>query len=239
MTKKGFTLMELLVSIFISGMVMMALVAMWKASSTQTAEAQRQSIIKNESTIFLRKIYSDFVAANEIICPPGYPGVSYDSSCPNNMYIAVKEVVISSDTAKLTRITAPVCGDGHNSWSDESSLEDMAKRCIKPSYTAYYFENNNVYRCSNNFLDGDTNSIEIGGTGLIQTIQNYCGDANHTERKEMIMPYVQNFSLKTEENAVSYLPELLVDYTIKREFGDDIPPVYFKFKRFLTKKGGA
>ena len=47
--------MELLVSIFITGMVMLSLVAMWKTSSNQTAQAQRQSIIKNDSIDHIKK----------------------------------------------------------------------------------------------------------------------------------------------------------------------------------------
>ena len=242
MTKKGFTLMELLVSIFISGMVMMALVAMWKTSSTQTAEAQRQSIIKNENTIFLRKIYSDFVSASEIICPSdGRPRTS-PIICPNNTFISVKEAVISSDTAKLNRTTAPICGEDHNKWSDAvgglSEANAMAGRCIKPSYTVYLLQDNMIYKCHDNFLTGETEtSISIlGNNGLLQTATNYC---NVEANREMIMPYVQNFSLSIPNVGSSNGPELLIDYTIKRDFGEDIPPVYFKFKRFLTKKGGA
>ena len=228
MTKKGFTLMELLVSIFISGMVMLALVAMWKTSSNQTAEAQRQSIIKNDITIFLRKLYSDFLSAIEILCPQKISTDAY--TCPANTYIAVKEVVISSDTSKLNRITAPVCGAGNNAWANnEEDLENMASRCIQPSYTVYNFESNNVYRCHFPITD-TTQSIDIH-TLLTDEIHNACRSAN----REIIMPYVNSFSLQTPSD----FPGVLIDYTVKKEFTNDLPPVYFKFKRYLTKKGGA
>ena len=240
--KKGFTLMELLVSIFITGMVMLALVAMWKTSSTQTAEAQRQSIIKNESTIFLRRVYSDFVSASEIICPKGHSSSNY--TCPQasntagGTYIAVKHAVISSDTAKLIRISSATCGNG-SEWGTDGNFESMRLSCIQPSYIIYVFEGNtgnggNIYRCQYNTEFLESNS-EINISNIVNDADDKC--LNDTDR-EMIMPYVISFSLG-EDGLGAELPELLVDYTVKREFGNDIPPVYFKFKRYLTRKGGA
>lgn len=242
MTKKGFTLMELLVSIFITGMVMLSLVAMWKTSSSQTAQAQRQSIIKNENTIFLRKIYTDFVSASEIICPWGY---SKDGvTCQNGYYIAVKEAVVvkQGDSTKLVRITNPVCGTGKDSWATGETLGEIAARCIKPSYVVYVFDNNShfVYRCINNsnFL---TDSSEISLGDLKNAAQTFCGQ--DSGNREVIMPYVANFSLSIPSKIVSnhtvMFPELLVEYTINRDFGEGIPPFNYKFKRYLTKKRGA
>ena len=230
MTKKGFTLMELLVSIFITGMVMLSLVAMWKTSSNQTALAQRQSIIKNENTIFLRKIYSDFVSASEIICPWGYSqgGIA----CRNNEYIAVKEAVLKQDDpTKLVRITKNVCsGD----WGTDGNLADMAARCIEPSYVVYVFDGGAVYRCSNKFLSSATPKSL---SSLKSDAHNYCSaDGGH---REMVMPYVSNFSLSVPNVGSSKGSELLVEYTINRDFGSGIPPYIYKFKRYLTKKRGA
>lgn len=229
MTKKGFTLMELLVSIFITGMVMLALVAMWKTSSNHTAQAQRQSIIKNESTIFLRRIYADFVMASEVICPWSYQqgGVV----CSADTYIALKEAVVDPNNINnVMRITAPVCGSGGNSWGEEGNAEAIAKRCVKPSYIVYKFENHMVYRCKDNFLDGTNTTQTINS--LISTATGFC---NNSSNREMIMPYVNNFSL----TANSASPELLIDYTVRRDFQGDIPPVLFKFRRFLSKKRGV
>ena len=237
MTKKGFTLMELLVSIFITGMVMLALVAMWKTSSNHSAQAQRQSIIKNESTIFLRKVYSDFVMASEVLCPPTYPN---GTICGGNVYIAVKEAVVDPDnTNKLVRITAPRCGSGNNSWGEENSAQSMISRCVKPSYVVYRFSNNMVYRCKHNFLDGGDTTMDI--SSLLSTATSTCSD---TGNMEMIMPYVLNFSMvipdRTDEGgAVVKSPDLLVDYTVRRDFQGDIPPVLFRFRRSLSRKRGV
>ena len=231
MTKKGFTLMELLVSIFISGMVMLSLVAMWKTSSNHTAQAQRQSVIKNENTVFLRKIYSDFISASEIICPWGYSkgGVS----CNNGEYIAVKEAVINpGNTSQLVRITNPVCGGSHNAWATGETLEEKASRCIRPSYVVYVFDNTSkqVYRCRNNFLTSDTTK---NINSLISDAHSFCSTASN---REIAMPYVSDFSLTVPSDGIT---ELLVNYTVNRDFGEGTPPVYFKFKRYLTRKRGA
>ena len=233
MTKKGFTLMELLVSIFISGMVMLALVAMWKTSSNHTVQAQRQSVIRNESTIFLRKIYSDFVSASEVICPWGYSLESQPASiiCPANVYIAVKEAVLSpQDATKLIRITKP---SEENEWATNENMSSIILRNIEPSYTVYCFkEDHKIYRHNQKFLNAAEDNVNI--TDVISSAVGLCdGDEG-----EVIMPYVENFILTTDDSGVRY-PELSISYTVRREFGKDIPDVYFKFQRHLTKKRGA
>ncbi len=231
MTKKGFTLMELLVSIFISGMVMLALVAMWKTSSNHTAQAQRQTIIKNENTVFLRKIYSDFISSSEIICPWSYS--KGGASCNDGEYISVKEAVINPENRdQLMRITNPICGASNNAWATGDTLGNMVSRCIKPSYTIYVFDKDSmqVYRCKNNFL---TENKVINISTLISDAHSFCSTASN---RENIMPYVSDFSLTIPSDSIS---ELFIDYTINRDFGEGTPPVYFKFKHFLTRKGGA
>jgi len=66
---KGFTLMELLVAVFIGSMVTIALVSIWKAASLQTSSGQRQSIIRNNLSIFLRGMHKDITEADVIVYP--------------------------------------------------------------------------------------------------------------------------------------------------------------------------
>lgn len=68
-SKKGFTLMELLVAVFISGMVTVALAAVWRAASLQTSQSQRQTILKNNVTIFLREMHRNISEADIIFFP--------------------------------------------------------------------------------------------------------------------------------------------------------------------------
>ncbi len=241
MTKKGFTLMELLVSIFITGMVMLSLVAMWRTSSNQTAQAQRQSIIRNENTIFLRRFYTDFVSASEVICPWAYSSSIGNISCNSNEYIAVREAVIKPDNynhKQLVRVTGPVCGASNNEWSTNNSDEHIMQRCIKPTYTVYKFEEGSIYKCTNTFLDSTEEEISIDT--LMSQAHTYCSDASHNE---LILPYVSEFKLDISKNeddgSVTIYPELLIDYTVNRTFGADIPDVSLKFTRLFTKKRGV
>lgn len=226
MTKKGFTLMELLVSIFITGMVMLSLVAMWRTSSNHTAQAQRQSIIKNDSTIFLRKLYSDFVFASDVICPWGYTGSTPCSH--NNEYIALKNAVIdysNISSPKILRTTAPVCGTSNNQWLE--GLDGMTGHCIKPSYVIYVYDADNhmVYRCTNNFLETTSNMLI---STLISTAHNYCSNESN---REVVMPYVSGFSITSGDDMVA-------KYEIRRNFGQDIPDVYFRVSHILPTRRG-
>jgi prepilin-type N-terminal cleavage/methylation domain-containing protein len=67
--KKGFTLMELLVAVFIGSMVTIALVSVWKAASMQTSEGQRQTIVRNNLSIFARGLHRDITEADVILFP--------------------------------------------------------------------------------------------------------------------------------------------------------------------------
>jgi prepilin-type N-terminal cleavage/methylation domain-containing protein len=67
--KKGFSLMELLVALFIGSMVTVALVSMWRGASMQTAQGQRQAVVRNNLSIFLRGLHKDITEADLIIYP--------------------------------------------------------------------------------------------------------------------------------------------------------------------------
>ena len=223
--KKGFTLMELLVSIFITGMVMLALVAMWKTSSSHTSQAQRQAIIKNENTIFLRKLYTDFISASEIICPWG---LDYTfNSCTSNIYIAVNNARITKDIESnlfLTRTTGPVCSSQFAEGEDA-----IYKKCIKPTYAVYVYENDGVYKCNGEF-NIDSESIKLDDFYELATTN--C----NAENKELILPYVSQFSLSIPQE---HKESLLVEYTINKIFSGDVPPLYLKFRRYFIKHKGV
>lgn len=61
--------MELLVAIFIGGMVTVALVAIWRSASVQTSQGQRQAVVRNNMSIFLRAVYHDITEASLILFP--------------------------------------------------------------------------------------------------------------------------------------------------------------------------
>ena len=69
MNNKGFSLMELLAAIFIGGMVTAALILIWKTSSVQTVQGQRQTIVRNQLSNFQRQLYRDFYESDLIVYP--------------------------------------------------------------------------------------------------------------------------------------------------------------------------
>jgi len=236
MKKTGFTLMELLVSIFITGMVMLSLVAMWKTSSSHTSQAQRQSIIKNENTIFLRKFYTDFVSASEIICPWA---LSYGfAGCSNNTFIAINNAKVLPDTAGnllLVRTTGPLC---NSNFGTGVTSNNISKKCLKPSYTAYIYEKSGIYKCSNTFLENTNASNNmVSLESFMDSLASYCSDASH---KELILPYVSSFKLEVPtEKGRRHNEALLLDYTLTKNFSGDVPPILIKFKRYFIKDEGV
>lgn len=236
MTKKGFTLMELLVSVFITGMVMLSLVAMWKTSSNHTAQAQRQSVIKNENTIFLRSFYDDFVSASEVLAPND----TLNELDQKNRYIALKEAIVDpSKNDRIVRLSQPVCGEKHDSWGTGTDPIEYERRCIRPSFVVYQFKDHGVYKCRANFLDSADELISF--TDFYNLIGSTCSDESNNWT--LLLPYVESFlitdtSISTGAQA-TYYPELLIEYTVKKEFSSDVPPVYFKMKRYFVKKKGV
>lgn len=239
--KNGFTLMELLVSIFITGMVMLSLVAMWKTSSNHTSQAQRQSIIKNENTIFLRKFYADFISASEVICPWGL-GYEYNG-CDNNpnVFIAVNNARVTRDSTtgnlQLTRTTGPLCEGAFN---DVISASALASKCVTPTFTAYIHRDDGIFKCRDVFLnDTDLTAQSVDLNTFYSMVIDYC-NGEGDNRRELILPYVSSFSLTVPtENEVQHTESLLVEYTINRNFSREVPPVFLKFRRYFMKHKGV
>ena len=63
---KGFTLMELLVAMFIGSIVTTAIIFVWKTASLQTIQGQRHTIVQNQVSNFRRQLYLDFYNADII-----------------------------------------------------------------------------------------------------------------------------------------------------------------------------
>ena len=219
---------------------MLSLVAMWKTSSNHTVQAQRQSVLKNENTIFLRTFYNDFVAASEVICPwPVNSGLFGKNICQKNRYIALKDAVLDpNDIAKVTRLTRPVCGNG-NQWGDGSRPEaELEDRCVKPMFIVYSFGDNGVYKCQGNFLDSTSmseNSIDL--VAFIASVNNTCKSSSY-DGWDLLLPYVKSFSLEMASEGTTGYPELQIDYFVEKKFESDAPPILFRMKRYFVKKRG-
>jgi prepilin-type N-terminal cleavage/methylation domain-containing protein len=104
--KKGFTLMELLVAVFIGGMVSMALVSIWKAASLQTSKARKQTMERNNRTFLLRSMYNDITSADSAIAEFRHiPGSSFKFlvTAKNAIVVGNQFVVLSSSPAGAAR----------------------------------------------------------------------------------------------------------------------------------------
>jgi len=248
MTKKGFTLMELLVSVFITGMVMLSLVAMWKTSSNHTVQAQRQSFLKNENTIFLRTFYNDFVSANEIFClrdGPSNTTAALGTMCKTNRYVALKDALLTvEDNAaheKILRLTRPVC-DGENGWGSGVNPEfDIEERCVRPQFVVYDFVSGaGIYKCHGELLNSPDMTANSMSTAEFQALVNTTcpyGSYNGAEW-EVLLPYVKTFTLALATEGSRLYPELAIDYFVEKKFDADAPPILFRMKRFFVMKKG-
>jgi len=247
MTKRGFTLMELLVSVFITGMVMLSLVAMWKTSSNHTVQAQRQSFLKNENTIFLRTFYNDFVSASEVFClqnAPIYTTSALVNLCHTNRYVALKDAVLTEETdsnrSVIARLTRPVC-NGTNGWGTGNNYKiDLEERCVKPQFVVYDFAEGNVHKCHGEFLTSPNmseNSMSINE--FENLVNNACPYGTYnTENWEILLPYVKNFYLALATRGSVEYPEIAIDYFVEKKFETDAPPILFRMKRFFVLKRG-
>ncbi len=97
--KRGFTLTELLVSIFIAGMVTVALMSVWRAASIQTSDTQRQTMMRNNISNFIRQIQIDISEADAVLNPYSVDGreehISGGSSCP--AFTIIKNKIVDGE----------------------------------------------------------------------------------------------------------------------------------------------
>jgi len=65
--KKGFTLVEILVAMFLTGIVMAGLVGLWMSSSNFASSAQREILFKNMFSAAERQIFQDISQASYVM----------------------------------------------------------------------------------------------------------------------------------------------------------------------------
>lgn len=233
MKNKGFTLMEALVAIFIGSMVTVALLSMWKASSTQTSQAQRQTVIRNELSMFLRSFYIDFVQSDEIICPSVVWGSS--AVCEDGLFVGVTHATIkkSGNDYLVERNVAR----GSSSWTgygDEPTRREM--------YVAYRLNTTDgtIERCSGAFLADNTLSRTSANVSSVVSAAKSCQNSTAT----VAMPYVAQNGFKVEQATVGSVaqspkPDYKMTLVVYKEFDSGVPPIRLDFERFYTKLGGV
>lgn len=211
--RKGFTLMELLVAVFIASMVVIALMTVWKASSMQTSQGQRQSIIRNNLSIFMRALHRDITEADLILAP--------DKNTSGALIVAVRNAYLVKR--------------GSNYYVEPNTIsytQDPGGPQIEsePVAFAYCLEGNTIRRSAEIPLkELSTDSLEK--LTLISNAESACSSGR------IYMDYIvsNGFDVSTDDN-INYTVSLIVHKDFE---GSENPPVHIEMSKTFIKAGGA
>jgi prepilin-type N-terminal cleavage/methylation domain-containing protein len=213
--KKGFSLMELLVALFIGSMVTVALISMWRGASMQTAQGQRQAVVRNNLSIFLRGLHKDITEADLIIYTNS-SGTLSGGGLLMGLYNAqrVGSMIMPGRAAlNLHRMTT----------------------------FYYYLSSGSIKRCELRTLLTDESSGSIlppshanwqpvNISSYISTVAGNCSDDNSIK----VMDNVDEAEITISDNI-----KVDVNLKIYKYFGDKSVPVNIEFKRTFVTAGGA
>lgn len=210
---KGFTLMELLVAVFIASMVTIALMTIWKASSMQTSQGQRQSIIRNNLSILMRALHRDITESDLILAPT--------SGQSGGLIVAARNAYLTKEGSSYYVMPNTV------SYSKDPEGVQIES---EPIAFAYCQEGNTVRRSSEISLKGlDKGSLER--SSLVSSLDSECSSGR------IYMDYVPSsgFDISTSDN-INYTVSIIVHKNFE---GSETPPVHIEMEKVFTKAGGA
>lgn len=210
---KGFTLMELLVAVFIASMVTIALMTIWKASSMQTSQGQRQSIIRNNLSILMRALHRDITESDLILAP--------SSGQSGGLIVAARNAYLTKEGASYYVMPNTV------SYSKDPEGVQIES---EPIAFAYCQEGNTVRRSSEISLkELDKGSLERDS--LVSSLESECSSGR------IYMDYVPSsgFDISTSDN-INYTVSIIVHKNFE---GSETPPVHIEMEKVFTKAGGA
>ncbi|MDR0646000.1 MAG: prepilin-type N-terminal cleavage/methylation domain-containing protein [Elusimicrobiota bacterium] len=227
--KNGFTLMELLVALFLSSMVTVALISIWRGASIQTSQGQRQAIIRNNMSIFLRSLYKDLTEADVILYPTS------TGSATNGLLLMSGYNMRRIDDANV-------------------AIGRIAEGSFQNSFIrSYYFDETNHRICLNEnrtiFGENFIVSASDGSSAInmpdpaIMGISNIISDSSNTCEK-VVMDNVNDASISLLNNNNSSCSSgetcrYRVAINIFRDFGGNSVPVSINFERIFVAAGGA
>lgn len=207
---KGFTLMELLVAVFISSMVTIALVTIWKASSMQTSQGQRQSIIRNNLSILMRAIHRDITEADLLLAPSGLAGQE------GNIIVLARNAYLSKEGGANYYAIPNLM-----SYTKDPMGVEIESEAV---YFAYCLQGTKIKRSSDKpFTTKQTVS------DLISDIEEDC------ENGKTYMDYVTGFNVETDDD-INYSVDIIVHKNFENS---DTPPIHLEMSKIFTKAGGA
>lgn len=211
--KKGFTLMELLVAVFIASMVTIALMTVWKASSMQTSQGQRQSIIRNNLSIFMRALHRDITESDLILAP--------DSGASGGVIVAVRNAYLVKEGASYYVMPNTL------SYSKDPEGAQIES---EPVAFAYCQEGNKIKRSAEIALKGLSND-SLEKSSLISNAESLCSSGR------IYMDYVvsNGFDVSTDDN-INYTVSIIIHKDFE---GSENPPVHIEMSKTFIKAGGA
>lgn len=210
---KGFTLMELLVAVFIASMVTIALMTIWKASSMQTSQGQRQSIIRNNLSILMRALHRDITESDLILAP--------SSGQSGGLIVAARNAYLTKEGASYYVMPNTV------SYSKDPEGVQIES---DPIAFAYCQEGNTVRRSSEISLK-ELDKDSLKRDSLVSSLESECSSGR------IYMDYVPSsgFDISTSDN-INYTVSIIVHKNFE---GSETPPVHIEMEKVFTKAGGA
>ncbi len=210
---KGFTLMELLVAVFIASMVTIALMTIWKASSMQTSQGQRQSIIRNNLSILMRALHRDITESDLILAPT--------SGQSGGLIVAARNAYLVKEGSSYYVMPNTV------SYSKDPEGVQIES---EPIAFAYCQEGNTVRRSSEIALK-ELEKSSLERSSLVSALESECSSG------KIYMDYVPSsgFDISTSDN-INYTVSIVVHKNFE---GSETPPVHVEMEKVFTKAGGA
>lgn len=211
--RKGFTLMELLVAVFIASMVTIALMTVWKASSMQTSQGQRQSIIRNNLSIFMRALHRDITEADLILAP--------DSSASGGVIVAVRNAYLVKEGASYYVLPNTI-----------SYTKDPGGPQIESDPIAFaYCQEGSTIKRSREIPLKELSHDSLEKSSLISNAESACSSGR------IYMDYIvaNGFDVSTDDN-INYTVSLIVHKDFE---GSENPPVHIEMSKTFIKAGGA
>lgn len=222
-SKKGFTLMELLVAVFIASMVTLALVTIWKAASIQTSQGQRQAIIRNNLSILMRALHRDITESDLILAPTS-------SNASGAAIVMVRNghlvniggwKVAPPEVPSYTKFVE----DGIKDESDPVAFS----YCLSGSAESGY----KIKRSPDYYLQSEELQTPGEIVDLLTSGESSCDSAS----ARTYMDYVVNngFSVSTSDD-VNYTVSIIITKVFANS---ETPPIHIEIEKTFTKAGGA
>ena len=210
---KGFTLMELLVAVFIASMVTIALMTVWKASSMQTSQGQRQSIIRNNLSIFMRALHRDITEADLILAP--------ESGSSGGLIVAARNAYIMKEGSNYYIMPNTI------SYSRDPEGAQIESEPILFSYC----QEGRTIRRSGDIALKELPKESLEKSALITSAEESCSSG------KIYMDYIADsgFDISTDDN-INYTVEVIVHKDFE---GSETPPVHIETTKTFIKAGGA